>query len=93
MKFIGGGQVDTAVGSFVFEGKISYMIEDGKITSPLKEVMLMGNCLHILNNTSHISEDVSLCHSGSYCGKDGQIVPVTVGGPFFVINNVTIGGK
>lgn len=93
MKFIGGGQVNTATGSFVFEGKISYMIENGKITHPLKEVMLMGNCKDILNNIVDISEDMSLCNSGGYCGKDGQMVPVTVGGPFFAINNVTIGGK
>lgn len=93
VKFIGGGQVDTATGSFVFEGKISYMIENGEITFPLKEVMLMGNCKDILYNIVEISENMSLCHSGGYCGKDGQMVPVTVGGPFFTINNVTIGGK
>ena len=69
------------------------MIENGKITYPLKEVMLMGNCKDILHNIVDISEDMLLCHSGGYCGKDGQIVPVTVGGPFFTINNVTIGGK
>jgi TldD protein len=93
VKFIGGGQVDTATGSFVFEGKISYMIENGKITHPLKEVMLMGNCKDILHNIIEISENMLLCHSGGYCGKDGQNVPVTVGGPFFTIKNVTIGGK
>lgn len=93
VKFIGGGQVNTSVGSFVFEGKIAYLIENGKLTSSLKEVMLMGNCKDILNNIIAVSKDMSLCHSGGYCGKDGQQVPVTVGGPYFVINNVTVGGK
>lgn len=90
---IGGGQVDISTGDFVFQAKISYLIENGKITDPLKGVMLMGNAKKTLFNIDAIGNDLSVIFSGGTCGKNGQNVPVCVGCPSFRIKEIVIGGK
>lgn len=89
----GGGQVDTTTGNFVFELKLAYKIKNGKILHPIKGAMLMGNVLKTLQNISAVGNNQALCNGSGNCGKDGQMVPVCVGCPSFVIHNITVGGK
>jgi TldD protein len=93
VKDIGGGQVDISTGSFVFAARLAYLIEDGKITSPIKGVMLMGNATRALHDIIEVGNDLSLCNGSGSCGKNGQMVPVCVGCPSFTLQNITVGGK
>ena len=88
----GGGQVDISNGDFVFSLTESYLIEDGKITAPLKDVNLIGNGPDVLNRVSMLGGDVELSDGIWTCGKDGQSVPVGVGCPTIKIDETTIGG-
>ncbi len=91
-RTFGGGQVDIANGSFVFEVKEGYLIEDGKITAPVKGATLVGNGPEVLQKISRVGHDDSL-DAGIYtCGKDGQSVPVSVGLPTVRIEGITVGG-
>ena len=80
-KTFGGGQVDIANGDFVFSLTESYLIEDGKLTAPLKGVNLIGNGPETLNEVSMLGNDVEISDGIWTCGKDGQSVPVGVGCP------------
>jgi TldD protein len=91
VKF-GGGQVDIANGDFVFSLTESYLIEDGKITAPLKGVNLIGNGPDVLRKVSMLGNDVGLSDGIWTCGKDGQSVPVGVGCPTIKIDEITVGG-
>jgi len=88
----GGGQVDIANGDFVFSLTESYLIEDGKITAPLKGVNLIGNGPETLRDVSMLGTDVTLSDGIWTCGKDGQSVPVGVGCPTIKIAQITVGG-
>jgi TldD protein len=88
----GGGQVDITNGKFVFSASEAYMIEDGKITYPVKGATLIGNGPDVLNRVSMIGNDMRLDSGVGVCGKEGQSVPVGVGQPTLRIDGVTVGG-
>ncbi|MGI4848628.1 MAG: metalloprotease TldD [Janthinobacterium lividum] len=88
----GGGQVDITNGKFVFSASEAYMIEDGKISYPVKGATLIGNGPDVLNRVTMIGNDMKLDPGVGVCGKDGQSVPVGVGQPTLRIEGVTVGG-
>lgn len=91
-KHFGGGQVDISNGDFVFSLTESYLIEDGKITAPLKDVNLIGNGPDVLTRVSMLGHDLEISDGIWTCGKDGQSVPVGVGCPTVKIDEITVGG-
>ncbi len=91
-KAFGGGQVDISNGDFVFSLTESYLIEDGKLTRPLKDVNLVGNGPDVLTKVSMLGNDVGVSDGIWTCGKDGQSVPVGVGCPTVKIDEITVGG-
>lgn len=91
-KKFGGGQVDIANGDFVFSLTESYLIEDGKITAPLKGANLIGNGPEVLRGVTMLGNDVEVSDGIWTCGKDGQSVPVGVGCPTIKIASITVGG-
>ncbi|MDO4775956.1 MAG: metalloprotease TldD [Cardiobacteriaceae bacterium] len=88
----GGGQVDIANGQFVFAATQAFMIEDGKITRPLKGVTLIGNGPDVMQRVSMVGHDFALDPGIGVCGKQGQGVPVGVGQPSVKIDEITVGG-
>jgi TldD protein len=88
----GGGQVDITNGKFVFSMAEAYMIEDGKVTRPIKGATLIGNGPDALTQVTMIGNDMALDPGIGTCGKDGQSVPVGVGQPTLRIEGLTIGG-
>lgn len=88
----GGGQVDITSGKFVFSTTEAYMIEDGKITYPVKGATLIGNGPEALTRVSMIGNDLKLDSGVGTCGKEGQSVPVGVGQPTVRIDGLTVGG-
>lgn len=91
-KSFGGGQVDIANGDFVFSLTESYLIEDGKLTAPLKGANLIGNGPETLRRVTMLGNDVALSDGSWTCGKDGQSVPVGVGCPTMKLSSITVGG-
>ena len=89
---LGGGQVDITSGKFVFSTSEAYLIEDGRITSPVKGATLIGNGPEVMNRVSMVGNDLSLDSGVGTCGKDGQSVPVGVGQPTLKIDAITVGG-
>jgi TldD protein len=87
-----GGQVNISNGDFVFSVTEGYMIEDGKITSPIRNVNLIGNGPDTLTKVSAVGHDFKLSDGRWTCGKDGQSVPVGVGIPTTLISGMTVGG-
>ena len=88
----GGGQVDITSGKFVFSASEAYLIEDGKITRPVKGATLIGNGPDVLTRVSLVGTDLALDEGIGTCGKDGQSVPVGVGLPTILVNGMTVGG-
>lgn len=88
----GGGQVDITNGKFVFSTTEAYMIEDGKITYPVKGATLIGNGPEAMNRVSMVGNDMALDPGVGTCGKEGQHVPVGVGQPTLRIDGLTVGG-
>ena len=88
----GGGQVDITSGKFVFSTAEAYLIEDGKITHPVKGATLIGNGPDVLTRISMIGNDMALDPGVGTCGKEGQSVPVGVGQPTVKIDGLTVGG-
>ncbi|TAN23808.1 MAG: metalloprotease TldD [Acidobacteria bacterium] len=88
----GGGQVDITNGKFVFSASESYLIEDGKITAPVKGATLIGNGPDVLTRVSMVGNDLKLDQGIGTCGKDGQSVPVGVGIPTLKVDRLTVGG-
>ena len=88
----GGGQVDITNGKFVFSASEAYMIEDGKVTAPIKGATLIGNGPDVLTRVSMVGNDLKLDEGVGTCGKDGQSVPVGVGIPTIKIDRLTVGG-
>jgi len=88
----GGGQVDISNGDFVFSLTEGYLIEDGKITAPVKGVNLIGNGPDVMRKVTMLGHDLAVSDGIWTCGKDGQSVPVGVGCPTVKISAVTVGG-
>jgi TldD protein len=88
----GGGQVDITSGKFVFSANEAYLIENGRLTSPVKGAMLIGDGPEVLRKISMVGNDLELDHGVGTCGKDGQSVPVGVGQPTLKIDELTVGG-
>jgi TldD protein len=91
-KRFSGGQVNISNGDFVFSLTESYLIEDGKLTAPLKGVNLIGNGPEVLRRVSMVGSDFKLSDGTWTCGKDGQSVPVGIGTPTVKISEITVGG-
>lgn len=88
----GGGQVDITSGKFVFSASEAYLIEDGKITAPVKGATIIGNGPDVLTKVSMVGNDLKLDEGVGVCGKDGQSVPVGVGQPTLKVDELTVGG-
>lgn len=88
----GGGQVDITSGKFVFSASEAYLIEDGKITKPVKGATLIGNGPDVLKKVSMVGHDLKLDEGIGTCGKEGQSVPVGVGLPTIKVDEMTVGG-
>lgn len=87
-----GGQVDITSGKFVFSASEAYLIENGKITRPVRGATLIGNGPEVMSRVSMIGNDLKLDNGIGVCGKDGQSVPVGVGQPTLKIDSLTVGG-
>ena len=88
----GGGQVDITSGKFVFSTSEAYLIEDGKITRPVKGATLIGSGIEAMQQVSMVGNDLALDKGVGVCGKAGQSVPVGVGQPTLKLDNLTVGG-
>ena len=88
----GGGQVDITSGKYVFSATEAYLIEDGRVTAPVKGATLIGNGPETMQRVSMIGHDLALDEGVGVCGKDGQSVPVGVGQPSLLIDQITVGG-
>ena len=88
----GGGQVDITSGKYVFTATEAYLIEDGKITAPVKGATLIGNGPETMQRVKMVGHDMALDEGVGVCGKDGQSVPVGVGQPSLLISELTVGG-
>lgn len=91
-KNFGGGQVDITSGKFVFSASEAYLIENGRITRPVKGATLIGNGPDVLTRVSMVGNDLNLDPGVGTCGKDGQSVPVGVGQPSLRVDGLTVGG-
>ena len=91
-KNFAGGQVDITSGKFVFSASEAYLIENGKITRPVKGATLIGNGPDVLTKVSMVGNDLEFDSGVGTCGKDGQSVPVGVGQPTLKIDGLTVGG-
>ncbi|MDH4133323.1 MAG: metalloprotease TldD [Gammaproteobacteria bacterium] len=88
----GGGQVDITSGKFVFTASEAYLIENGRVTRPVKGATLIGNGPDVLTRVTMVGNDLALDSGVGTCGKDGQSVPVGVGQPTLLIDGLTVGG-
>jgi TldD protein len=88
----GGGQVDITSGKFVFSASEAYLIENGRITRPVKGATLIGNGPEVMTRVSMIGNDLKLDDGVGTCGKEGQEVPVGVGQPTLRVDALTVGG-
>jgi TldD protein len=88
----GGGQVDITSGKFVFSASEAYLIEDGKVTAPVRGATLIGDGPTVLRQVSMVGNDLKLDQGVGICGKEGQTVPVSVGLPTIKIQEITVGG-
>jgi TldD protein len=87
-----GGQVDITSGKFVFSSSEAYMIENGKVTYPIKGATLIGNGPEAMHTISMLGNDMQLDSGIGVCGKEGQSVPVGVGQPTLKMDSLTVGG-
>ncbi len=88
----GGGQVDITSGKFVFSASEAYLIENGRVTQPVKGATLIGNGPDVLTRVSMVGKDLELDSGVGTCGKEGQSVPVGVGQPTLKVDELTVGG-
>jgi len=88
----GGGQVDITSGKFVFSTSEAYLIENGKITKPVKGATLIGSGIEAMQQVSMVGNDLKLDKGVGVCGKEGQSVPVGVGQPTLKLDSITVGG-
>ncbi|MCG2879257.1 metallopeptidase TldD-related protein, partial [Obesumbacterium proteus] len=87
-----GGQVDITSGKFVFSTSEAYLIENGKITKPVKGATLIGSGIEAMQQISMVGNDLALDKGVGVCGKEGQSVPVGVGQPTLKLDSMTVGG-
>ncbi|MGH8280276.1 MAG: metallopeptidase TldD-related protein, partial [Gammaproteobacteria bacterium] len=87
-----GGQVDITNGKFVFSTSEAYLIENGKVTRPVRGATLIGNGPDVLTRVSMVGDDLKLDEGVGTCGKEGQSVPVGVGLPTLRVDGLTVGG-
>jgi TldD protein len=87
------GQVQIGAGDFTFFVKNGWLIEDGKLTRPIKDVNLIGNGPRALEKVDMVSNDLAVDEGGWTCGKDGQSVPVSQGLPTVRVSSMTVGGR
>ncbi|WP_348769356.1 metalloprotease TldD [Buchnera aphidicola] len=87
-----GGQVDITSGQFVFSTSEAYLVEKGKISSPIRNSTLIGSGIEVMQNISMVGNDLKMDHGVGICGKDGQNIPVGIGQPSIKIDKLTIGG-
>ena len=87
------GEVQIGAGDFTFYVKNGYMIEDGKITRPIKDVNIIGNGPKVLELVDMVSDDLAIDEGGWTCGKNGQAVPVSQGLPTVRVSSITVGGR
>ncbi len=87
------GQVHIGGGDFTFYIKLGYMIENGKLTKPIKDVNIIGNGPKVLKNITMVANDLEVSQGAWMCGKEGQSVPVSVGLPTIKVSKITVGGK
>lgn len=88
----GGGSVDITSGRFVFSATEAYLIEDGKVTAPIRGATLIGSGPEVMNKVSMVGDDLNLDGGVGVCGKDGQSVPVGVGQPTLKVDEIIVGG-
>ncbi|HEI8867135.1 metalloprotease TldD [Serratia sp. AKBS12] len=88
----GGGQVDITSGKFVFSTSEAYLIENGRITKPVKGATLIGSGIEAMQQISMVGNDLALDKGVGVCGKEGQSLPVGVGQPTLKLDNLTVGG-
>jgi TldD protein len=88
----GGGQVDITSGKFVFSASEAYLIENGRITAPVRGATLIGNGPDVLTRVQMVGNDLRLDEGVGTCGKEGQEVPVGVGQPTLRVDGLTVGG-
>ncbi|MGI3453306.1 metallopeptidase TldD-related protein, partial [Citrobacter arsenatis] len=88
----GGGQVDITSGKFVFSTSEAYLIENGKVTKPVKGATLIGSGIEAMQQISMVGNDLKLDNGVGVCGKEGQSLPVGVGQPTLKVDNLTVGG-
>jgi TldD protein len=86
------GQVFIGAGDFTFYVKSGYLIENGKLTQPVKDVNIIGNGPQVLKDIVMVADDPKLSEGGGYCGKSGQLVPVSMGLPTVKVSKITVGG-
>jgi TldD protein len=87
------GQVQIGAGDFTFYVKNGYLIEDGKLTRPIKDVNIIGNGPKVLERIDMVADDLTIDQGGWTCGKDGQSVPVSQGIPTVRVSSITVGGR
>lgn len=87
-----GGQVDITSGKFVFSTSEAYLIENGRLTAPIKGATLIGDGLSVLTRVSMVGDNLELDEGVGTCGKDGQSVPVGVGQPTLKVDEIVVGG-
>jgi TldD protein len=87
------GQVAIGAGDFTFYVKNGWLIEDGKLTKPVKDVNVIGNGPQALERVDMVSNDLAIDEGGWTCGKDGQSVPVSQGLPTVRVSSMTVGGR
>jgi len=90
--YFGGGQVDITNGKFVFSASEAYLIEDGRVTAPVRGATLIGDGPTVLTHVTAVGNDLQLDPGIGTCGKDGQSVPVGVGIPTIKVSRLTVGG-
>ena len=86
------GQVNIGPGDFTFFVKFGYIIENGKLTAPIKDINIIGNGPQALADITMVADDMKIDHGTWTCGKDGQSVPVSMGIPTVKIKKLTVGG-
>ena len=93
VKDVSNGQVKIGEGDFAFFVSQGNMIEDGRITGPIKDINIMGNGPEMLQNVTMVANDLEMYHGGTgACGKSGQQVPVSFGLPTCLVKSMTVGG-
>ncbi len=92
-ELFSNGQVNIGAGDFTFYVKNGYLIEDGKLTKPIKDVNIIGNGPKVLELIDMVADDLKIDEGGWTCGKEGQMVPVSQGLPTVRVSSITVGGR